>query len=51
MGPWGFVFLAYALVWGAIACYAVGLKRRYERSERELAQLDASEHSPGHAKE
>ena len=28
MGQWGFVFLAYGIVWGAILLYVVLLKRR-----------------------
>jgi CcmD family protein len=43
MGPWGFVFLAYGIVWGAILMYWVTLKRRLRRAETELAQLRASE--------
>lgn len=28
MGQWGFVFLAYGIVWGSIMLYVVLLKRR-----------------------
>ena len=28
MGAWGFVFLAYGIVWGAILIYWLTLKRR-----------------------
>jgi len=41
MGPWGFVALAYGIVWGAIAVYCYLLKQRYRAAEIELAQLDA----------
>jgi len=43
MGAWGFVFLAYAIVWGAIVLYLVSLKRRLRRAEVELAQLRSEE--------
>ncbi len=37
MGHWGFVFLAYGIVWSAIVLYLVILKRRLGRAERELS--------------
>lgn len=43
MGAWGFVFLAYGIVWGAIVLYLFFLKRRLQRAEAELAQLRSSE--------
>ena len=46
MGAWGFVFLAYGIVWCAILIYWVTLKRRLRRAETELAQLRASQESP-----
>ena len=39
MGAWGFVFLAYGIVWCAILIYWITLKRRLRRAETELAQL------------
>jgi len=33
MGQWGFVFLAYGIVWGAILLYVVLLKRRIRAAE------------------
>ena len=33
MGAWGFVFLAYGIVWGTILIYWLTLKRRLERAE------------------
>jgi CcmD family protein len=45
MGAWGFVFLAYGIVWGAILIYWATLKRRLRRAQTELAQLRASEES------
>jgi CcmD family protein len=43
MGPWGFVALAYGIVWGAIAVYCYLLKQRYRSAEIELARLDATQ--------
>jgi len=43
MGPWGYVFLAYGIVWGAIVVYLILLKRRYRRAESELSRLRAGE--------
>jgi CcmD family protein len=45
MGAWGFVFLAYGIVWGAILIYWLTLKRRLRCAEAELAQLRASRES------
>lgn len=42
MGAWGFVFLAYGIVWGAIVVYLYLLKRRYRDAETDLVRLDAS---------
>jgi CcmD family protein len=49
MRPWGFVLLAYGIVWGAIVCYSISLRRRYRRAEEELARLRAVEASQSHA--
>lgn len=32
MGQWGFVFLAYSIVWSAILLYVVLLKRRIRKA-------------------
>ena len=45
MGAWGFVFLAYGIVWCAILIYWLTLKRRLRRAETELAQLRAFQES------
>jgi CcmD family protein len=37
MGPWGFVFLAYGIVWLSLVFYLALLKRRLRRAEAELA--------------
>ncbi len=43
MGPWGFVFVAYGIVWSAILLYLFLLKRRFRKVEAELSQLRSSE--------
>lgn len=42
MGQWGFVFLAYGIVWGSIAVYVVLLKRRLRKAEAELKGRSAA---------
>jgi CcmD family protein len=49
MGPWGFVLLAYGIVWGAILFYSISLRRRYRRAEEELARLRELEAAQTHA--
>ena len=39
MGPWGFVALAYGIVWGIILLYLISLKRRYNSAQAELDVL------------
>jgi CcmD family protein len=46
MGGWGFVFLAYGIVWAAILLYVFVLKRRLRRAELELAELRSAEEFP-----
>ncbi|HEX2931664.1 MAG TPA: CcmD family protein [Candidatus Binatia bacterium] len=43
MGAWGFVSLAYGIVWGAILIYLFALKRRYASAAAELSQLRSME--------
>ena len=50
MVAWGFVSLAYGIVWGAILLYLYNLKRRYNRAAAEIAELESREASSGHAK-
>ena len=50
MGAWGFVALAYGIVWGAIFFYWVALKRRYHSAEAELNRLRSSEATQHDAK-
>jgi CcmD family protein len=39
MSAWGFVFLAYGIVWLALLLYLFSLKRRATRIEAELSRL------------
>ena len=39
MEAWGFVSLAYGIVWGAILVYLILLKRRYMNAAAELDTL------------
>ncbi len=39
MSAWGFVFLAYGIVWLALLLYLFSLKRRAHRVEAELSSL------------
>ena len=39
MRPWGFVSLAYGIVWGVILLYLISLKRRYNNAQAELGDL------------
>ena len=47
MGAWGFVGLAYGIVWGIIVLYLISLKRRYNSAQAELdrAQLGGGDGS------
>ena len=50
MEPWGFVSLAYGIVWGVIVVYWCLLKRRYRAAEAELNRLRSSEATDIHVK-
>jgi CcmD family protein len=39
MNMWGYVILAYSIVWGTVILYTLSLKRRYRAAERELERL------------
>ena len=43
MGAWGFVGLAYGIVWGVILLYLISLKRRYNSAQAELDMLSSVE--------
>ncbi|MBI3001149.1 MAG: CcmD family protein [Deltaproteobacteria bacterium] len=42
MGPWGFVFLAYGIVWSCLLLYLFSLKKRQWKAEAELLPLRSS---------
>ncbi len=39
MRAWGFVFMAYGIVWCALLVYLFALKRRLRKAETELSSL------------
>ncbi|MBI2989485.1 MAG: CcmD family protein [Deltaproteobacteria bacterium] len=43
MNAWGYVFLAYGIVWFALLIYLVLLNRRVRKVEAELSDLHPSE--------
>jgi CcmD family protein len=45
MGPWGFVFMAYGIVWVALLLYLFLLKRRLRDVEKERAAHRPAEKS------
>ena len=42
MDHWGYVFLAYGIVWAAILIYLAALRSRLKKVESELALIDPS---------
>ena len=42
MSHWGYVFLAYGIVWAAILIYLATLRSRLKKTEAELALIDSS---------
>jgi CcmD family protein len=50
MGPWGFVGLAYGIVWGLLLLYTISLRRRYHSAQAELAALSQVEATDRDAK-
>lgn len=50
MGPWGYVCLAYGIVWSTLLLYLFALKRRFRRAEAELAQWQSTEELQSNAK-
>lgn len=48
MGHWGFVFLAYGIVWGSIVIYTVLLKRRIQRAATGAQTPQAPTEAAGH---
>jgi len=50
MGAWGFVSLAYGIVWGSILVYLILLKRRYTSTVADLDALRSMEATSSDAK-
>jgi CcmD family protein len=50
VGAWGFVLLAYGIVWGGILVYLVSLKRRLRCAEEDLLELRDTAEFSEHAK-
>ena len=48
MGHWGFVFLAYGIVWTAILLYLVLLKSRLKHAEAEKTLLQKNDRNENH---
>ena len=48
MGHWGFVFLAYGIVWCSIVIYTVLLKRRIQRAAAAMQTPRAPTEAGGH---
>ena len=46
MGAWGFVFLAYGIVWIVLLFYIVMLQRRLQNIEAELSKIRSPENQP-----
>jgi CcmD family protein len=49
MGPWGFVWLAYGIVWTAIVLYLVSVESRLRKARAKLSQLKSREDATKHA--
>jgi CcmD family protein len=49
MGAWGFVWLAYGVVWTAIVLYLVSLECRLRKAHAKLSQLKSKEGTDKHA--
>jgi CcmD family protein len=49
MGAWGFVALAYGIVWSALIIYWISLRKRMHKAEAKLAQLEANPKTARHA--
>lgn len=39
MGPWGFVLLAYGIVWAVLLAYIAALRCRIRKAEAQLEEL------------
>ena len=48
MGSWGFVLLAYGIVWCAILVYFLMLRNRMRKAGAKLSQLESKESAGKH---
>jgi len=48
MGAWGFVWLAYGIVWTAIVLYLVSLESRLRKARARLSHLKSQEGAGKH---
>lgn len=51
MSNWGYVAIAYTVVWGALAIYALALARRVTQARRVARSLREATQASGHAEE
>jgi CcmD family protein len=42
MDGWGYVLLAYGIVWTALAIYWLNLRKRRSRAEAKLAEIEST---------
>jgi CcmD family protein len=50
VGSWGYVALAYGIVWSCIITYLFALKRRQRCADEELMELRTTEELSDHGK-
>jgi CcmD family protein len=48
MDGWGYVILAYGIVWTALVVYWLSLKRRLQRAEAKLSHIESSPKMASH---
>lgn len=48
MGKWGYVLLAYGIVWSALAGYFFCLRSRFRKAAAKLARLKTTEGKHAH---
>lgn len=48
MGGWGYVVLAYGIVWSVLVIYWLSLRKRMYRAEAKLSQIESSPKMASH---
>jgi CcmD family protein len=48
MDGWGYVLLAYGIVWTALAGYWLSLRKRMRRAEAKLSRIESSPKMASH---